>query len=98
MALKISEKDGVCTFRVRVAPRGRRNEIIGEHGDGIKIRLQAPPVEGKANEALREFLAGQLGVSNRDIEIISGHTSRWKRVEVGGVGADAIEALLVGSR
>ncbi|MGD8966045.1 MAG: DUF167 domain-containing protein [Anaerolineae bacterium] len=98
MVLRISEENGGCTFRVRVAPKGRRNEIIGEHGDAIKVRVQAPPVEGKANEALREFLAEQLGVSCRDVEIVSGHTSRWKRVKVDGVTPDAIESLLSGTR
>jgi uncharacterized protein (TIGR00251 family) len=98
MTLKISQKDGACTFRVRVAPKGRRNEIIGKHGDAIKVRVQAPPVEGKANEALREFLAEQLRVSCRDVEIVSGHTSRWKRVKVDGVTPDAIEALLSRTR
>jgi uncharacterized protein (TIGR00251 family) len=98
MTLKISEENGGCTFRVRVAPKGRRNEIIGGHSDAIKVRVQAPPVEGKANQALREFLAEQLGVSCRDVEIVSGHTSRWKRVRVDGVTADAIEVLLSGTR
>jgi hypothetical protein len=97
MTLSISEKDGACIFRVRVAPRGKRDEIIGEHGDAIKIRVQAPPVAGKANEALRELLAGKLGVSSRDVEIVSGHTSRWKRVRVDGVNAKAIQALVPGN-
>ena len=98
MTLRILEEGGACTFRVRVAPRGRRNEIVGEHGDAIKVRVQAPPVEGKANEALREFLAEQLGIPCRDVEIVSGHASRWKRVKADGVPPDAIEALLSGSR
>ncbi|MGD2146774.1 MAG: DUF167 domain-containing protein [Anaerolineae bacterium] len=92
--LQITERDGGCTFRVHLSPRGRRTEVIGEHGDAIKVRVQAPPVEGKANEALRGFLAGQLRVSVRAVEIISGHTSRWKRVRVQGVTADAIAALV----
>jgi uncharacterized protein (TIGR00251 family) len=98
MTLSISEKEGGCTFRLRVAPKGRRNEIIGKHGDAIKVRVQAPPVAGKANEALVEFLAEQLGVSRRDVEIVSGHSSRWKQVRVDGVTAEAIRALLPGTR
>ncbi|MGD2176869.1 MAG: DUF167 domain-containing protein [Anaerolineae bacterium] len=97
MTLNISEKDGACTFRVCVAPKGRRDEIVGEHGDAIKVRVQAPPVGGKANQALRKFLAEQLGVSHRDVEIVSGHTSRWKWVKAYGVPPDAIEALLSGT-
>jgi len=94
MTLQITEKEGGCIFRVRVAPRGRRDAIIGRHGDAIKIRLQAPPVEGKANRALSEFLAERLGVSRQDVEILSGQASRWKRVRVEGVSADAVRALL----
>jgi len=94
MGLQITEKDGSCTFRVRVAPRGRRDELIGEHGDAIKIRVKAPPVQGKANEALREFLAEQLNVPKWAVDILSGHSSRWKRVRVEGVSPNAIRALL----
>jgi uncharacterized protein (TIGR00251 family) len=98
MTLEIAEKDGGCIFRVRIAPKGRRSEIVGKHGDAIKVRVQAPPVEGKANEALCELLAARLGVSARDVEIVSGHTSRWKRVRVDGVTPAAIEALLSRTR
>ncbi len=94
MTLQITEKEGGCIFRVRVAPGGRKDAIVGKHGDAIKIRLQAPPVEGKANRALCEFLAQQLSVSRQDVEVISGQASRWKRVCVENVSADAIRALL----
>jgi len=67
---------------------------VGLHGDALKIRLMAPPVEGKANRALQEFLAGRLGVSRSAVEILSGHASRQKRVRVSGVSAAAIRALL----
>lgn len=92
--LQITERDGGCTFDVRLSPRGRRTEVIGEHGDAIKVRVQAPPVEGRANEALRGFLAEQLGVPIRAVEIISGRSSRWKCVRVDGVTADAVAALV----
>lgn len=94
MTLRIAEDETGCIFRVRVAPRGRRNEVIGKHGDAIRIRVKAPPTGGRANEALCEFLAERLGVSRRDVEILSGHTSRWKRVAVAGVSADVIRALV----
>ena len=94
MTLQITEDAGGCAFRVRVAPGSGRDEIVGKHGDAIKIRLKAQPVKGKANRALCEFLAERLTVSRRDVEIISGQTSRWKRVRVEGVSADAIRALL----
>jgi len=94
VTLRIIEGEGGCTFYVRVVPRGRRDKIVGVHGDALKIRLTAPPVKGKANRALRKFLADCLGVSRSDVEILSGHTSRQKRVRVHGVAANAIHALL----
>jgi uncharacterized protein (TIGR00251 family) len=94
VTLQIKEgKDG-CTFLVRVQPRSSRDQVTGTHGDALKIRLTAPPVEGKANQALQKFLAKQLGTSQADIEILTGHASRQKRVRVAGVSADAIRALL----
>jgi uncharacterized protein (TIGR00251 family) len=93
MALQVGEDKEGCTFRVRVIPRGRREEIVGLHGDALKVRLTAPPVEGKANYALQVFLAGRLGVPLSAVEILGGHTSRQKRVRVAGVSADAVRAL-----
>ena len=94
MALPVTEREEGAIFRVRVLPRSRRDEVVGLHGDALKIRLTAPPVEGKANRALQEFLAGRLGVSRSAVEILSGHASRQKRVRVAGVSAAAIRALL----
>ncbi len=94
MTLPVIEGKEGCTFRVRVSPRSRRDEVVGLHGDALKIRLTAPPVRGKANRALREFLAGQLDVSPSAVEILTGHTSRQTRVRVMGVSAEAIHALL----
>ncbi len=94
MTLQVTEGKEGCTFRIRVLPRSRRDEVVGLHGDALKIRLTAPPVRGKANRALQEFLAQRLGVSPSDVEILTGHTSRQKRVRVRGVSADAIRALL----
>lgn len=86
-------KEG-CTFRVRVVPRSRRDEVVGLHGDALKLRLAAPPERGKANRALSKFLAGLLGVAPSDVEILSGHTSRRKRVRVRGVSAASVRALV----
>lgn len=94
MTLLVTEGEDGCTFQVRVLPRGRRDQVVGLHGDALKVRLTAPPVKGKANRALQEFLAGRLGVSRSAVEILSGHTSRHKRVRVRNVSADAVRALL----
>ncbi|WP_281645734.1 DUF167 family protein [Parendozoicomonas sp. Alg238-R29] len=63
-------------------PRASKDEFSGLHGDSLKIRIKAPPVDGKANDYLIKFLAKQFGVSKRDISIISGELSREKRVSI----------------
>jgi len=94
MTLQVTEGEAGCVFQVRVLPRSRRDEVAGLHGDALKIRLTAPPVGGKANRALQRFLAKQLGVSPSAVEILSGHTSRQKRVCVRGASAGAVLALV----
>jgi uncharacterized protein len=68
-----------------VQPGAKRSEFAGEHGGRMKLRLAAPAVEGKANEALVEFLAGYFGVPKRNVRIASGLKSRQKRVIIEGV-------------
>jgi uncharacterized protein (TIGR00251 family) len=91
--MKIAEKDGSVSFAVRVQPRASRDEIVGEYQDGLKIRLTAPPVENRANEALRQLLASRLKVPLAAVRIASGERSRTKRVEVHGVTAAIIRGL-----
>ena len=86
--------DDAATFAVKVVPRASKNQIVGKEGGAIKIRLNAPPVEGKANEALVKFLAETLGVRRAQIEIVTGHASRHKIVRVRGVTANQIENLV----
>jgi uncharacterized protein (TIGR00251 family) len=69
------------TLRLRVIPNARRNEVVGEYGDAVKIKIAAPALEGKANEAIRGFLAERLGVSVRAVEFVSGEKSRDKTPE-----------------
>ena len=70
--MQISEKDGTVSFAVRVQPRASRDEIVGEYQDGLKIRLTAPPVDDRANEALRKLLAARLKVPLSAVRIASG--------------------------
>lgn len=65
---------------VHACPRAASNAIQGLHGDSLKIRLRAPPVDGKANDALIAYLAEQLGIPARDIGLVSGTTGRHKRI------------------
>jgi uncharacterized protein len=89
----ITEKDGFVSFAVRVQPRASRDEIVGEWQDALKIRLTAPPVDDRANEALRRLLAARLKVPLSAVRIAMGERSRTKRVEVRGVTAGAVRAL-----
>jgi len=82
-----------CVLTVHVQPGAKRTEIVGEHGDALKIRLAAPPVDGKANEALLSYLAEKLSVGRRAVELRSGMTSRRKVVSI-GLSAVAALALL----
>lgn len=80
-------------FSIRLQPRASKNEIAGLHGSSLKIRLTAPPVDGLANDALIGFLSDKLGVARRNVCIVSGHTSRTKVVEIGGVDLESVQRL-----
>ena len=78
-------------INVRVIPRAAKNAVGGRRGDALVIRLAAPPVDGAANEALVAYLAELFERPRRDIEILSGHKSRDKRVEIHGVTPDIVD-------
>ena len=69
-------------IHVRIQPRASHNEIVGPMGDALKIRLTSPPVDGKANEHLRRYLSDICGVTKSQVTVISGDTSRMKRVRI----------------
>ena len=94
--LKITGAEDGVTFAVRVVPRASKNEIAGIHGDALKIRVTAPPVEGRANEALIAFLAKRLGVRKSQMEIVTGATSRRKMIRVIGLAAQEVGERLLG--
>ncbi|MEI6306011.1 MAG: DUF167 family protein [Deltaproteobacteria bacterium] len=82
---------GICTIdgdgiviSLHIQPRAAKNELCGRHGNSLKIRLTSPPVDGAANKLCREFLADTFSVSKSAVEIVSGETSRHKRVRVNG--------------
>ena len=82
------------TISVRIQPRASKNELVRMDDGGLKIRLTAPPVDGAANEALVRFLADALSVPKTNIEIVSGHTAREKRIKISGVSDDDIQRVL----
>ncbi|MFL6255124.1 MAG: DUF167 domain-containing protein [Pyrinomonadaceae bacterium] len=81
------EEGGALVFTVRVAARASKTAIAGEHGGALKVRVAAAPVEGAANAELMHFLAKQLGIPTRAVEIVGGHTSKTKVVRAAGAKA-----------
>lgn len=67
---------------LHIQPGAKKTEFVGPHGEAMKLRLAAPPVDGKANAALIAFLADFCGVPKRAVTLVSGHASRAKRVRV----------------
>ncbi|MBW8770304.1 MAG: YggU family protein [Gemmatimonadetes bacterium] len=91
--LRVEVRGSAVRVSVHVQPRATRSEIIGLHGAALKVRLQAPPVDGAANEALVSLLAERLGVPRRAVRVVSGASSRAKTVEVDGTTEKAVRAL-----
>ena len=89
-----NEKNRETVIQVRVLPRSSRNEVIGGENGVFKVKLAAPPVDGKANKALKEFLAKRLGVSRRNVEIISGERSRLKSIRIHGLSQEDVRGRL----
>ena len=79
-----------------VQPRAVRTAVVGVHGSALKIKVAAPPVDGKANDALREFVAEALGLPRSRVELIAGAGSRHKRLRISGIAPESVaEALRV---
>ena len=93
--LEVQEREGTVIFSVRAQPRASKDEIAGEMGGALKVRLRAPAVEDRANEALVEFLAQLLKTPRSAVRILSGERSRKKRIEIHGVTRQQILELLM---
>jgi len=72
-------------IKIKVEPRSSKAGIVGPYGDALKVKLTSPPVEGKANKELIEVLARELKVKKKDIEIVSGQSSKNKVVRINGI-------------
>lgn len=79
-----TSKIGIC-LNIRVIPRASRSEISGLHGDALKVRIKAPPLDGKANSELLKFLAKQLKTPLRSLQILTGETGRNKKILITGL-------------
>jgi len=91
--LRVEVRGNTVRVSIHVQPRASRSEIVGLHGAALKVRLQAAPVDGAANEALVTLLAERLGVTRRAVRVVAGTTARAKIVEVEGTTEAAVRAL-----
>jgi len=93
----VEDTTGGCILQVRVTPRSSRNRVDGPREGALKIRLNAPPVEGKANEALIDFLAESLDLPRRAFILLAGEQSRTKRILVRGRTAADLTHVFAGT-
>jgi hypothetical protein len=92
--LAIRDTPGGCTLPVRVHPGARQNAITGIHDGALKVSLTTPPTDGRANQALIAFLAGELHIPRAHISLLTGATSRSKTLRIAGLSADQLRAAL----
>ncbi len=92
--IPIRDTPSGATFAVKVHPRAKKNAITGEVGEALQLALNAPPVEGRANQACIEFLAEVLNVPRSSVTIAAGASSRRKVIRVRGLSAAQVEAKL----
>ena len=78
----LSSRDGGVLLQLSVMPNAKRTEVDGLHDGALRVRLAAPPIDGRANEALIAWLAKSLGVAKRDVEVLRGESSRRKQVAI----------------
>jgi uncharacterized protein (TIGR00251 family) len=84
-----------AVIAVQAVPGASRSEVIGPHGDAIRIRIAAPPVDGRANAALVDAIAGWLGVPKSAVEVVGGAATRSKRLRIEGIGTDVARRRLL---
>jgi uncharacterized protein (TIGR00251 family) len=92
--LDIRAGNGFCLIRIRVTPKASRNEVMGVADGCLRLKINAPPVDGAANEKAREFLAEILGLPKRDLVLERGQTAREKVFKVMGLGEAEIRSRL----
>lgn len=90
----LREVPGAVILEVLVQPRASRTRVVGVHDGRLKVQLAAPPVDGEANQALIDFLAGAIGARRSDVSIERGDTGRRKTVRVTGAASTAVRAAL----
>jgi uncharacterized protein (TIGR00251 family) len=91
--LRVDDGGKSLLLNLHIQPGAKQTAVAGVHGEALKIRLAAPPVDGKANDCLINFLAEKLAVAKAQITLVSGASSRSKRVRVTGVSMEAAACL-----
>ncbi|GAB2181221.1 DUF167 family protein YggU [Denitratisoma sp. agr-D3] len=91
----IQDRADGALLTLHIQPGAKTSAVAGLHGDALKIRLAAPPVDGKANAALLAFIATQLKLSKQQVSLVSGQASRAKRVLVTGIQGEEIRRILL---
>jgi uncharacterized protein (TIGR00251 family) len=86
--------EAAIIFKIHLLPRASRDEICGLQGDAIKVKVTAPPIEGKANMALQRFIAKKLHLASSQVEIMAGKRSREKILKVSGISRAEVEKAL----
>jgi uncharacterized protein (TIGR00251 family) len=85
-------EDASCTLEIRVVPNAPRNAVVGWHAGALKVKVHAPALEGRANDELCEFLAGELGLPRRAVTLLRGDKSRQKVLRIAGLHLAAIQS------
>jgi hypothetical protein len=93
-SLAIRDSPGGCTLPVRVHPGARRNAITGVHDGALKVSLTTPPTDGRANQTLIAFLAGELRIPRARVTLLTGTASRTKSLRIAGLSAAQLRAAL----
>jgi uncharacterized protein len=92
--IEVNEKNDAVTFRVRAQPRAAKTEIVGEYAGAVKLRIAAPPVDGKANDEMIKFFSRLFEIPSRSVEIVSGDSSRDKIIRIHNIGVARVQGVL----
>jgi uncharacterized protein len=94
MGVRIETRNGACFFPVKVVPGASRERVMGMLGDALKVAVSSPPEGGKANQAVIELLASELGLSKASVAIVRGHTNPRKEVSISGIDSPTLKQKL----
>jgi uncharacterized protein (TIGR00251 family) len=93
--IQVSDHPEGCVVAVRAQPGARRNAVLGEQAEALKVAVTAPPDKGRANEAIVELLSSWLGIKRSQVELVSGATSRLKKFLLRGLKAEAVRRKVI---